>query len=171
MKPTLKANMSKNLITIDAGAPLKEAYTKMRDHQIRHLPVVDIDGNVCGLISDRDLQRAMKSTMISFGFDMKTEHLEFDTNARVKDYLNWPVTAFDRDTDLIVVVRRMLRDKISSILVTDMDQVVGITTTDDLLKVLANLLEDENRLGWSLETLLTNPAFMTLSHNLGESGV
>ena len=52
---TVKDAMTKNPITIDPSAPLGTAVATMTERQVRHLPVVDDQGRLVGMITDRDL--------------------------------------------------------------------------------------------------------------------
>ena len=45
-------------VTIAPEAPLAAALAAMRQHEIRHLPVVDSDGRFVGIVTDRDLRQA-----------------------------------------------------------------------------------------------------------------
>ena len=46
--------MVPNPIVVEIGGTLADAYQKMRDHGIRHIPVVDDSGKLAGIFSDRD---------------------------------------------------------------------------------------------------------------------
>ena len=54
--------MSKKLITIKDTYSLESAYNVMQTHSIRHLPVLNDQDEVVGIISDRDLMRGVHST-------------------------------------------------------------------------------------------------------------
>jgi len=71
--------MSKPLITIQAGASLKDAVVLMQQKDIRRLPIIDKDGKLVGIITEKDILRAVfkifKKTikdqgLISNGFDL-----------------------------------------------------------------------------------------------------
>jgi CBS domain-containing protein len=47
--------MSKNLVTASPDEELASVVEKMRDFNIRHIPVVDVDGRPLGVISSRDI--------------------------------------------------------------------------------------------------------------------
>jgi CBS domain-containing protein len=47
--------MSKDPITIKPGATIKVASDLMMEHDIGALPVVDISGNILGIITERDI--------------------------------------------------------------------------------------------------------------------
>lgn len=51
--------MTASLITIRQDAPISGALSLMRLNNIRHLPVVDEYGKLCGIISIRDIARAL----------------------------------------------------------------------------------------------------------------
>ncbi len=47
--------MQSNVVTIGEDTPAKDAYELMRTHRLRHLPVVNRDNQLVGIVSDRDL--------------------------------------------------------------------------------------------------------------------
>lgn len=153
-----KETMTGSLITIGWNEPMKTAYNRMRQHGLRHLPALDDSREIVGMVSDRDVQRAMVS-QIDHKNHLSSESIEFDPEARVRDYMAWPVLTVDEETDLKLVAERMLREKISSLLVQRHGQTVGILTTDDLLKVLVDLLRDPRTPArWTLQGLIDSAA-------------
>jgi len=71
--------MSKPLITIQPGASLKDAVVLMQQKDIRRLPIIDKDGRLVGIITEKDILRVIfkifKKTigdrgLISEGFDL-----------------------------------------------------------------------------------------------------
>lgn len=50
-----KSLMSKNLVTASPDEEVASVVEKMRDFNIRHIPVVDQDGRPLGVISSRDI--------------------------------------------------------------------------------------------------------------------
>ena len=51
--------MSKPVITIDAGSSIQDAIQSMKLNSIRRLPVVDREGKMVGIITDKDIFRAI----------------------------------------------------------------------------------------------------------------
>jgi CBS domain-containing protein len=51
--------MTRKIIKIQADMPMHLAYKEMQKNGIRHLPVVDMVGKLVGILSDRDVQRAV----------------------------------------------------------------------------------------------------------------
>jgi len=71
--------MSKPLITIQPGASLKDAVVLMQEKDIRRLPIIDKDGQLVGIITEKDILRVVfkifKKTikdrgLVSEGFDL-----------------------------------------------------------------------------------------------------
>ena len=54
MEKELKDVMSKNVVTIGRDGSLEEARRLIISHGVRHLPVVDTEGKLIGLLSVRD---------------------------------------------------------------------------------------------------------------------
>lgn len=153
MSPSTKHSaqeiMSSKLITIHFEASVAEAHELMTARKIRHLPVVDDDGAVVGLLSDRDVQRAMSPKK-------STQDFDFDPSFQVKSFMSWPVRAVEEHEPVADVARRMLAEKVSAFLVFSAHQApVGIVTTDDLLRLLISLLhKDPSGLRLSLNSIM-----------------
>jgi CBS domain-containing protein len=137
--------MTKNLTTVSQSEPLVRAYKVMSEKKIRHLPVTDNSGQIVGLLSDRDLQRAMIAESVEMGIaggvlDMA---LSFDPAHSVRDFMTYPVRVVDYKMTVKDVAELMIESKISSFLVVNGRQILGIVTTEDMLKVLVELLKND----------------------------
>jgi acetoin utilization protein AcuB len=159
MKFKVKEGMSNGVISVEEGENLLAAYKKMHANRIRHLPVVNHEGNIVGILSDRDINRAMQSHIVKSKNKKTSEDIDFDPKACVEDYMSWPVKTFNKDRLLKDVAKEMIREKISALLVTDqMNDIVGIITTEDLLRVLIEFLEGPEPVhAWNLESILKAP--------------
>ncbi len=137
-----KQIMSRNLITISADAPLQEAYQLMQKRRIRHLPAVDEQKAIIGILSDRDLQRAMEPHQGAS--PQAALSLEFNSKFKVRDFMSTPVKCIAEDTAVRDVALRMLEEKLSMFLVVDPEMHPhGIVTTDDMLKLLISFLDKD----------------------------
>jgi CBS domain-containing protein len=54
---------SKDLVTVDPQQSLEEAARLMAQHQVRRLPVVEEDGRLVGILSQKDLAEAGHDTL------------------------------------------------------------------------------------------------------------
>lgn len=171
MDVSLNKNMSKALVTILETESLESAYAVMQKNTIRHLPVVNEDGDVVGILSERDLERAMISEVSGEGA-YRNESCQFDPDNLVRDYMSWPVKTVHKDAPLKSVAQKMIKEKVSSYLVTDNSKVLGILTTEDLLKVLVSLLnETESELKLSIENILMNPSIGRFAQTISDVGI
>jgi len=127
MKTKVKNVMTKKLITLPMGSTLLQADQVMKEKRIRHLPIIDQNANIVGILSEKDLSFIKDPESIPVEFFM-AHHVEF----------------VDQEMPLRSVILKMLENKISSVLITDeIHEAVGIVTTDDLLWYLAHVLEKE----------------------------
>jgi acetoin utilization protein AcuB len=65
--------MSRNLITLLPTDKIKQAVVLMNKHHVRHIPVVDKEYTLLGIISDRDIKDAAPSI---FAQDREFEEFE-----------------------------------------------------------------------------------------------
>jgi acetoin utilization protein AcuB len=125
--PTISRYMTRQPFTIGPDAKLSEARALMRDHGIRHLPVLDA-GKLIGIVSERDV----------FLFD---QLMQLDKETTVEDAMSVDVYAAWDDDPIDVIVERMVAHKYGSAVVLDRaGGVEGIFTTVDALQVLAEVL-------------------------------
>ena len=155
-KIQVQEKMSREVVTIGWKEKMETAFQRMRSLRLRHFPVMNDTGEVIGMLSDRDVQRAMISNVErDMGRITSDETIQFDSDSLVRDYMSWPVKAVDHRMELRAVVERMLVDKVSSLLVKKGECPVGIITTDDLMRVLIDILsEPKGSVQWNLEQVM-----------------
>lgn len=108
--------MSRNVITAKPNDDIKEVASKLVEKGIDHLPVVNEEGKLAGIVTSWDLARAIAQDK---------RRLEEIMTRKV-------ITAFENES-IDVVVRRMAQHNISGVPVVDrMNHVIGILTTDDV---------------------------------------
>lgn len=113
--------------SIGLGQPLDVAHRMMREHAIRHLPVLE-GGKLVGILSQRDLYLI--------------ETLEaLDTSAvRVEEAMTQDIYIVGPEESLESVVSTMAERKLGCAVVIDGPGVAGIFTTHDALRALAHLI-------------------------------
>lgn len=149
MKAKLKDFMSAHPLAVRDDEPLAPAYFRMIREGYRHLLVIDKVGHLVGIISDRDFQRSMwpATTMTSFGHDGPI----FKANAVVSDYMSWPVRSLSQNEDLEAAVRIMIDEKVSAIVITENQEMVGIITSEDMMIILASYVKSSVSIGDKLK--------------------
>jgi acetoin utilization protein AcuB len=114
--------------SIGSDQELSKAQSLMRQHNIRHLPVRE-GGKLVGIISDRDLKFASGWSKAD------------STNLTVQDICMPEPYIVEPQTDLRIVLKRMVDDQIGCALVaTSPDKLVGIFTTTDACRYLGEVL-------------------------------
>ncbi|HEY6878609.1 MAG TPA: CBS domain-containing protein [Polyangiales bacterium] len=129
-KPTVQQYMSRSPLTIGRDQPLSRAHAVMREHAIRHLPVLE-GGSLIGMLSQNDLYLV--------------ESLP-DVDARqvsVEEAMSREVYAVPPETPLVDVARTMADSKLSSAVIMQGQHVLGVFTGVDLARALARLLDGE----------------------------
>lgn len=106
---------------------LARAHKMMRDHGVRHLPVLD-GGALVGILSQRDLH------LIETLRDVNPEEV------LVEEAMSSEVYAVAPETPLDEVVRTMAVRKLGCAVVMHEAHVVGILSTVDVCRVLAERL-------------------------------
>lgn len=109
---------------------LSQAHELMREHQIRHLPVL-AGGKLVGILSQRDL-----ALIESLG-DVEPDRVS------VEEAMTREVFSVSPDAPLEDVAREMADRKLGSVVVVFESEVVGVFTTVDALRVLSDLLREE----------------------------
>jgi len=126
--PTIDHYMTRQPWTIGRDATMSQAQLLMRQHQVRHLPVVDA-GRLIGIVSERDLHFIEALP----GGD--------PDEVTIDDVMVADVFTVGADQPADEVVETMANRKLGSALVVDRrGEVIGIFTTVDAMQVFADLL-------------------------------
>jgi acetoin utilization protein AcuB len=129
--------MSAPVLTIDIDFTIHEALQTMRENGMRRLPVVDDDGKLVGLVSEKDLLDASPSGATSLSV-WELNYLLSKIN--IGDIMTTDVITISEDTPLEEAARIMADNKIGSLPVVENGNVVGIITETDLFKIFLEIL-------------------------------
>ena len=121
----VKNHMSPSPITVTPEVSVDEALGLMREHGIRHLPVVK-DGQIKGLVTDDELRSAWFPSLLS--------------ELTVKDLMVTDPLTVGAEEMVYQAARLLHNHKLTGLLVLDQGQLVGIITLSDVLRVLVALL-------------------------------
>lgn len=166
MKLKISGVMSQCPVVVRCQDGLTAAYKIMQEARVRHLPVVDEEDTLVGIISDRDFQRAM--------WPMQSADvcaLPEGPNATVYDYMSWPVKSLQHTSDLVSAIQLMINEKISAVVVTDQENMIGIITHEDLLRVLVTLLKESESLREKTLRLAYNSPLGQVTETLAAMGI
>ncbi len=132
------AIMSHPVTTVQPDHSIHFAISLMRAQRIRHLPVVDGEHRLVGLVTQRDLLSA-ESSLLSAPFDAL--HSEESLSLPVSDVMRTSVWAVDVDTPVLEAARILRDHKFGCLPVLDEERLVGIVTAEDFLSLLVSQLE------------------------------
>jgi len=119
--------MSPSPVTIRQDVDYGEAFGIMESRDLHHLPVMNADNEVVGIVARRHLQLAARYF--------------HEAPVEVAEVMHTPVVTIASDADLSVAVERMMDDHIGCLPVADDGRhLVGIITETDLLRALQVLL-------------------------------
>ena len=132
-------SMTQKVVTIDKNADILEAKELMEQYQIRHLPVVEPDGLLVGMITDRDLRSALPSTF--YKKDKEPAKIATASSIKVKEIMSQNlVTLSPMDTlqDALLLMQKTLVGALP--VVDEKDKLKGIISVRDLLRAFINVL-------------------------------
>jgi CBS domain-containing protein len=137
--------LRRDLSSLEKDTPLRQAIRFLEDSGLSSLPVVDEEGKVVGVISERDIIRALlpsyvdmlHSTSFLPSLDQLKKKLEEIGNHPVERYMTREVVAVQpEDTDLYAA-DLMLRKGLKQLPVVDREgRLVGVVRRIDLLSRL-----------------------------------
>ncbi|MGA9537360.1 MAG: CBS domain-containing protein [Desulfobacterales bacterium] len=132
-------SMTQKVITTNPEASVFDAYEKMSHNRIRHLPVIDADGRLIGIVTDRDIRSALPYGKLKGpALTAKTEKVK---DLKVKDIMTTePKTIGPHHTiqDALVLIQEL---RVGALPVVDKEgKLKGILSVRDLLRAFINVL-------------------------------
>ncbi len=121
----VRNRMSRPAVTIRQDADFQKALALMQEKKLRRLPVVDDDGQLVGIVVERDLLVAAMRYLQS--------------RVEIGDVMTRNVVTVGPDTDLNEVARTMLERKIGGLPVVEHGRLLGIITESDIFKRFVEL--------------------------------
>ena len=133
----VRDRMAHTPITITGDITVMDALNLMKAKNVRRLPVVNKDGRIVGIVSEKDLLYASPSPVTSLNVWEVREMLHLLT---VNKIMNTKVITINEDAPLEDAAVIMSANKISGLPVTRGESLVGIITETDLFKAFLKLL-------------------------------
>ena len=124
---------------IDIDENMLTAARLMMDKNFKHL-VVTNNGELVGILSDRDVNRAIKADRTH----NQTIEMRLSDHLKVKEFMNWPVYTVSENASIKFALEQMLLQKVSALVVeNDERKITGIVTTEDYLGMLMVKMQRE----------------------------
>jgi acetoin utilization protein AcuB len=133
----VKERMTPDPVCGHPEMPVTEAQELMRQQGIRHLPVLDEEDRLVGLITQRSLLSALPSDVSNFS---QFEISYILAKIKVRDVMAKDLVTIDGNTAIEEAARVMADEKIGCLPVMLDDLLVGIITDNDLFTIMVDLL-------------------------------
>jgi acetoin utilization protein AcuB len=128
----VKHRMTHKPFTVTTDTSLKEALELLEQHPFRHLPVVDADGNLQGIVTKRSLllsSPTSATTLSVFEVDYILSHTQ------IGQVMSSPAIAVEPDLPLEEAARMMIDNRIGCLPVVEGEKLVGIISDTDIFRV------------------------------------
>ena len=125
--------MSPDPIKLSPDDTLGTAHDLMNEKHIHHIPIVEQDGSLVGLISHRDILAASSSVLRNNPSD--------NSQTKLKDIMTSPVVSIPPETGTLKAAQYIHGSRHGCLPVVDEGNLIGIITEYDFVEVAINLLE------------------------------
>jgi len=132
----VKERMTRNPITIRPDTPVTEAQAMMKREKIHHLPVVDKDEKLVGIVSEKDLLYASPSPASTLSVYEMSSLL---AKLKVEKVMSKSPVTVTEDIPLEEAARMMADRGIGGLPIMRGSSLVGIITESDLFRVFIEL--------------------------------
>jgi acetoin utilization protein AcuB len=142
MPTKVSAYMTRKVISTSPGTGVRTAFFIMKENSIRHLPVIDEQRQLLGIVSDRELRRP---GWVDESHDIS--HVYYlDDEMQVGDVMIREVHLLHTFDTLDKAVKLLLNNNIGGAPVLDKTgNVVGMLSSVDLLRALRDRIDTEKR--------------------------
>jgi CBS domain-containing protein len=135
MMLTVGELMTRNVVTLKEDDDLVRGDDLLAEYEIRHLPVVK-DGKLVGLVSHRDLIRAMA----------RQERSTAAATVMIRDVMTRSVETLKPHSSVREAIHKILDNRFGCMpVVEDGGVLVGIITETDLIRLAGRLLDEQDK--------------------------
>jgi CBS domain-containing membrane protein len=128
--------MTSDVFTVGPDESITTLQDLMNEKGIRHVPVVDGEGAVLGLVSERDVLRRASSQEADLPLSVRLDVL---TAVKVRDIMTCNAETVEADEDLSTAAQIMLDNKFGCLPVVEEGALAGILTEADFVKFVAEV--------------------------------
>jgi CBS domain-containing membrane protein len=132
----VKDLMTRDVETISEDETMDFAKTVMTLGRIRHLPVTDREGRLIGLVTHRDLLRALAEVYRDIGPNGDEDRIE------IRAIMNTDVVTIGPEEPAVRAAEMIWRHKFGCLPVVEAGRLVGIVTESDFVHMAMQQLSD-----------------------------
>ncbi|SPJ33907.1 CBS domain-containing protein [Kushneria phyllosphaerae] len=131
--------MSREVVTLRLEQTLHDGNELMREHRIRHLPVLDEQGHLVGLLDQKVVLKEALRIADNFGSKRLSHHLK---RISLNDVISREVLTLSIDTPLVDAGQKFLAHRQGALPVLDAEgHLVGILSSVDFVRLAVALLD------------------------------
>lgn len=123
--------MTEEVVTFSPLDNLADLADRMADEHIRHAPIVDREGDLVGLVTERDLARFAFADSPDAPLSVERDVLG---RKRVREIMGTEIETLEPDASLREAAELLLENKIGCIPIVEGSRVVGILTEADFVR-------------------------------------
>lgn len=136
---TVAQLMTPDPLSLNRSASLKEAHDLMREKNIRHIPVIDENGLLVGMLTQKVMMAAVIGLLAKYGATAleRKEKQQLVADLMLTDFAS--VTA---EQSLAEVAAFFVKNRHGCLpVITEENKLIGILTSSDFVRLAAELLE------------------------------
>ncbi|GAB6057270.1 CBS domain-containing protein [Desulfonatronum parangueonense] len=134
----VKDLMTNQVISLKEHDNVQTARSIMNLGRIRHIPIIDNQGDFAGLLTHRDLLAVTISKLADIEAEVQDE---IDASIPIHEIMRRDVTVIDPEMDLREAAEILLQHKYGCLPVVEDKLLVGILTEADFLKLTISLMD------------------------------
>jgi CBS domain-containing membrane protein len=123
--------MTDRVFTLGPADDLENLCDLMDDRHVRHVPIVDSDGDLVGLVNQRDLSRRALGSREDLPLSLQRDLLR---RRQVREIMATEVDTIEPDADLSEAAAMLLENKVGCLPVVEGAHLVGIITEADFVR-------------------------------------
>jgi len=129
--PKVRDLMTPNPYTLQPRDTLASLYDLMDSHRVRHVPIVDGDGELVGLLTHTDLAMTALGSLSDLPLSQERDLLQ---RRRVREVMVTELETVEPDTPLAEAASTLFENKIGCLPVVEGNHLVGILTESDFVR-------------------------------------
>jgi len=130
--------MTSNPHTASVDTTLEQALLLCREHKIRHLPIIDKEQHLIGLVSERTLLAAQESNISEMNQRQRRAH---EQQVLLKDIMLTKLHTVDAEAGVGQAAKHIEQYRIGCLPVVKNRKLIGIITDTDFVGVAISLLD------------------------------
>ncbi|MDQ5870657.1 MAG: CBS domain-containing protein [Acidobacteriota bacterium] len=129
--PKVRDLMTPNPFTLQPRDTLAALYDLMDNHRVRHVPIVDGDGELVGLLTHTDLAMSALGSLSDLPLSQERDLLQ---RRKIREVMVTELETVEPETPLAEAASTLFENKIGCLPVVEGTRLVGILTESDFVR-------------------------------------